>query len=472
MCVLCGLVLTLLAGCTSGEVLDPEQPVLANYFTGLPARAVPPQVLRRLEGIFQISDPTAGGGAGGGPANFVTTFFGSEIVGKVSGRYFSFFTGTNRYIVLRAGLAEDSSIIFRGYWRSALGIETARIGQVGFTLAAADVQRVVRAVGAAGMNPTGMPPVGMTVGMPPSGSSQGMAGIGGVVGIVSIAGTAVGLQRPGETTQLELKYGRAFPNDINRQFIIVAHRAGRHDDIRTHSENSLKALRMIEQIGANAAEIDIRLTKDNVPVLFHDAELTTREVLGEFAIGPIGNYTYEQLRALCTYRDGEPIPTLDDALETVLTETTLEYLWLDIKEPALVSIVIPKLKALQRRLQAMPTRRLTVWFGLAYNDVNAAFIAHPDYKSIPSIVDNVENEEDEVDKTGAVAWSSRWTLGNQRNEILAGKFQERKIKVLYWTLNQPDILRSFIAERFCDGVITDRPYLTNFIYHTTARNKP
>jgi glycerophosphoryl diester phosphodiesterase len=417
----------LLTTCDSREILDPRQPNLDSFFAGVPPQPVPFATLKRLEGIYAIMSDAS-------PMPLPPDFWGTDMVGKIAGRYFSFFGSSNRYFVLKAGVAADSSIVFHGYWRSAIGVDDARIGAAGFTLAAADGARHLL---------------------------QGES-----VSAWRLAGQARGTPGGGA---LQLTFINRFPIDTNRTFIIVAHRAGRHDDIRTHSENSLKALRMIEQIGANAVEIDVRLTKDKVPILFHDAELTTREVIGDFAVGSVSNYTFTQLRALCTYRDGEPIPTLDEALDVVVQETTLEYLWLDIKEPELVDIVIPKLLALQRRLQAMPKRKLTVWFGLAYSDVNAAFVAHPQHRQIPAIVDNVENEDDEVDKTGAVAWSSRWTLGNARGEIAAGRFQQRGIKVLYWTLNLEDVLRAFIRERLCDGVVTDRPYLTSYLYHTNQR---
>jgi len=453
-CRLCALVCGLLWGvilwgCDSREILDPEQPNIAGFFQRSGAQTalqpVPDRVLKLLEGVYTTGQqPTNPMNAPQPPTqpNAGVRLLGNDVVGKISGRYFSLFSGTNRYMVLKAGMQRDSAIVLYGYWRSANSVDEAQIAAVQMTIAA---------------------------------DSGGKALLRGIVptnpAFRTLRGGIEGLP-PNANNTLELTFSRPLVPDTARTFLIVAHRAGWHDDVRTHSENSLKALRMIEQIGANAAEIDIRMTKDSVAVLFHDAELTTREVVGDFAIGPIENYTLAQLRALCTYRDGEPIPTLDSALEVVVRETTLEYLWLDVKTPALVNRIIPKLQTLQRRLQNMPERRLTVWFGLGYADVNAEFIKHPAHRSIASIVDNVEGSTDEVETTGAVAWSSRWTLGTRRNEILAGQFRQRGVKVIYWTLNLEDILRPFIQDRSCDGVITDRPYLATYLYHTNTRPRP
>lgn len=48
--------------------------------------------------------------------------------------------------------------------------------------------------------------------------------------------------------------------------IVIAHRG----DTRHAPENSLASIRAAKQNGADFAEIDVRLTKDGIPVVFHD----------------------------------------------------------------------------------------------------------------------------------------------------------------------------------------------------------
>lgn len=95
-------------------------------------------------------------------------------------------------------------------------------------------------------------------------------------------------------------------------------------DVENYPENSLEAILSAIMLGADAVEIDIRLTKDNVMVLMHDETLirTTdwRQKCGKngLPISPrIEDWTYEQLRELRLLYAGKPsesrIPTLYEA---------------------------------------------------------------------------------------------------------------------------------------------------------------
>ena len=81
-------------------------------------------------------------------------------------------------------------------------------------------------------------------------------------------------------------------------------------------ENTLIALRKAAQLGAKWVEIDVRLSSDKVPVIFHDDEVN-RTTNGQ---GPVGSFTIESLKKLDagsyyhTDFSGEKIPTL---LETI-----------------------------------------------------------------------------------------------------------------------------------------------------------
>ena len=95
-------------------------------------------------------------------------------------------------------------------------------------------------------------------------------------------------------------------------------------DVENYPENSLESILSAIMLGADAVEIDIRLTKDNVIVLMHDATLerTTDWVKKRGKNGlpkspKIEDWTYEQLRELRLLHDGKPtecvIPTLYEA---------------------------------------------------------------------------------------------------------------------------------------------------------------
>ena len=84
--------------------------------------------------------------------------------------------------------------------------------------------------------------------------------------------------------------------------VIVAHRG---DSIRA-PENTLEAGRLAWQAGAAAWEIDVQLTRDNVPVVLHDESLLrTTDVAARFPDDPrgragfrVGDFDYDEIRKL------------------------------------------------------------------------------------------------------------------------------------------------------------------------------
>ena len=87
-----------------------------------------------------------------------------------------------------------------------------------------------------------------------------------------------------------------------RTVTVVGHRG---DPYRVR-ENTLPSIVSAIERGADAVEVDVRLTKDGVPVLLHDD--TLKRLWGHDR--PLSRLSYEQLREL-TY-DG--VPTLREAL--------------------------------------------------------------------------------------------------------------------------------------------------------------
>jgi glycerophosphoryl diester phosphodiesterase len=84
-------------------------------------------------------------------------------------------------------------------------------------------------------------------------------------------------------------------------------------------ENTMVAIEAAIAHGADAVEFDVHVTRDGVPVLFHDATLerTTN------ASGPVRERSYDELRGLdagswfAPRFAGEPIPSLEDALSRI-----------------------------------------------------------------------------------------------------------------------------------------------------------
>ena len=92
--------------------------------------------------------------------------------------------------------------------------------------------------------------------------------------------------------------------------LIVAHRG----DPRRHAENSLAGFRSALDAGADAVELDVRLTLDGIPVVMHDADIS-RTTDG---VGFVHETTLEELRRLRLAGEAdERPPTLREALHAV-----------------------------------------------------------------------------------------------------------------------------------------------------------
>ena len=90
--------------------------------------------------------------------------------------------------------------------------------------------------------------------------------------------------------------------------IVIAHRAcPKHT-----AENSLDGIRRAAALGADAVEIDVRLTRDRVAVLMHDR--TLRRTTG--AWGPLMAYSFAAVRRL-RLSNGEVVPTFAEALDAL-----------------------------------------------------------------------------------------------------------------------------------------------------------
>lgn len=95
------------------------------------------------------------------------------------------------------------------------------------------------------------------------------------------------------------------------QGVLYAHR-GLHDNETEAPENSMAAFRKAVEAGYGI-ELDVQLSKDQVPVVFHD--FTLKRVCG--VEGKVSDYTYDELQKFQLYKSRERIPRLEDFLKMV-----------------------------------------------------------------------------------------------------------------------------------------------------------
>ena len=109
---------------------------------------------------------------------------------------------------------------------------------------------------------------------------------------------------------LEQKLQLLEDSDSDR-VMIIAHRG----DWRHAPENSLQAIKNCIDMGIDMVEIDVRLTKDSIPVLMHDKTID-RTTTGK---GKLNEWTLDSLKTLylkngANHETHHKIPTLQEAL--------------------------------------------------------------------------------------------------------------------------------------------------------------
>ena len=99
--------------------------------------------------------------------------------------------------------------------------------------------------------------------------------------------------------------------------VYYAHR-GLFDNRSAAPENSLAAFRLAVESGYGI-ELDVQLSKDDIPVVFHDA--TLKRMCG--VDGHVWDYTLAELQQMKLASSDETIPTFADVLDTIAGKVPL-----------------------------------------------------------------------------------------------------------------------------------------------------
>lgn len=389
-----------------------------DLFESANAVALKDTVRNKLQGVFAI-------GAG-------ATDFGSlaalkwsyNVNGTDTTYYLSVFCETDVSYFIMQGKRLDSSILLNGYWRKMTGTST---GKARLTISAANGGRKLL-TGAV--------------------FNSGDIVIDGVYGN--------GDEVP--TAPIRFQYARPLYNA--RSLEIVVHRGGGQTaDLLPASENSAQIIQWASRFGATGVEIDVRLTRDGVPILYHDDNLSERLIVKNGLIGPVEDYTYDQLNTMVRLiRNNERIPTLREALQTVVYSTPLKYVWLDTKFHGNMQLMRDIQQEYMQRAAALG-KPLEITIGIPDETVFNNLTALPNYQNIPSVC---ELDVDFTQRANSGIWGPRWTLGIQTDKINLMHSQGRRAFV--WTLDVPENIKQYMYTNLYDGILTDYPSIVAF-YH-------
>ncbi len=211
-------------------------------------------------------------------------------------------------------------------------------------------------------------------------------------------------------------------------------------------ENTLAALTKAVEVGADGSEIDVHLTKDGEVVLLHDSGL--KRTAGD--PGAVWDYTLQELAGFEVGAwfgekfEGEPIPTLTQAIRTVKGGFLLNIeIKVSREEPDLVQKVVDIIHREKIRKKCLITSfdRKTVETVKEIDPrIKTGFIFSQDYPE-----DVFEGNWDVLSCNLRVV-----------NTEFVAKAREKKKEIHVWTVDNQEEMRRLIGLGV-DAIITNRP---------------
>jgi len=233
-------------------------------------------------------------------------------------------------------------------------------------------------------------------------------------------------------------------------------------------ENTLPAfLAAFEEYGAEGIEFDVKLSKDGVPVIFHD-DCLERVTNGR---GLVSNYTLEELQKLdaaywfdpeekCRYAlrgKGFQIPTL----ESLFRALGSRLYCVEIKDP--VPGLVDKIVLLAESYGVLERCIMGSFHDVIFRKLRKTYPHVPAFLSRRRVLMllleyswNRSRPKKEPNLVASLPVTSPLFTFNHRHWI---EFLHRKgIRVFFWTINQPELMKE-LAENGADGLMSDDPGL-------------
>ena len=215
--------------------------------------------------------------------------------------------------------------------------------------------------------------------------------------------------------------------------IIMGHRGA----AALEPENTLLSIKKAMEIGVDAVEIDVHLSKDKEIVIIHDLTLD-RTTNGT---GLVSNYTLSELKKYDAGK-GEAIPTLQEVME--LTDKNVKLV-IELKQKGTESIVVDQIK--KNKLEDN-VYVISFWHRLVKNiketDKNiktgVLLVGCPANTSI-------------ADQISADALFMKYTFVDTEIVELSHK---NGLKVFIWNIDDPFLIKPF-ADIGVDGIGSNNP---------------
>jgi len=224
----------------------------------------------------------------------------------------------------------------------------------------------------------------------------------------------------------------------------IAHRGFSH----LYPENTLRAFQKALEAGADGIECDVRMTKDNVLVLLHDADL--KRLSG--SSGKVESKNWSEICNLKIYQR-ESICRLSDLFDK-LSPCILN---LEIKRSERYELIVSVLKEeLLKRSFEKPVF-ISSFCARILRAAHAALFDHPQFKL--SFILNEPKKNDFTD-IHSEDWLQSWNihLNGFRRYCIKKSWPYQARPFWLWTLNQePDWVLAYENRHVVQAIISDRP---------------
>lgn len=213
----------------------------------------------------------------------------------------------------------------------------------------------------------------------------------------------------------------------------VGHRGARAYE----PENTLRSYKKALELGVNAMELDVRMTKDGEIAVIHDAEVD-RTTNGK---GLVSQLTMKEIKQLNTEKD-EKIPTLEEALDFL--DKKVKVL-IELKETGFEEKV---LKAVQKK-------------GLEKNVITVSFLEDA-LRKVKELNEKVETgliyakHKNPVKTASDLKASYLLPLYRFTHTADVQKAHQNGLKVIVWTINKPEEVADYV-KKGVDGITSDMP---------------
>jgi glycerophosphoryl diester phosphodiesterase len=371
----------------------------------------------RMEGIYSVEQGS--------------DQFGSTVILQWTTKqknYLSVYTGKNfGYMVMQGGNLGDTTVYVQGIWRYQSNAKT-----------------------------------GLTQLQMIQGTDYVLNGTGNSE--ITFTGTWGNGQGNG-ANRVVFKYQRPIKQELldNKYYRISHHGSGGGPEYLPQTENTQEICRIIERYGANAIEIDVRISADGVPYMYHDNTLNPRLIQKGSLVGESENYTYKELNTFVRLIHGERIPKLDDILKTIVEESTLEFVYVDCKPSAInnlsgIASIVMKWDSIGNNTPGRDS--IQIYMAITSDDLFNAFLQLPNYQDIPTICELTTSDVEQMD---ANVWSPRWTEGTQNSDVASIQAQGRQ--AICWTVDIPGFMQEYLYNGIFNGMLTDYPHLLAYYYY-------